>query len=76
MMTAYRKMFMIFADFIMTVIATIAIIGLSEIVSLIAGVFMMLYWPFRIRREVNTYHEGSFKKYLKSLFKNNARKKL
>lgn len=70
----YKKTALFIGDMLGTILAGIAVMSISEIVSLVAGVFMVMYWPFRIRREINTYHNGSFKQYIKYIFKKNARK--
>lgn len=43
---------------------------LSGFISSLAAVMAFIFWAARIRREINEFHEGSFWKFIKSIFKN------
>ncbi|WP_431129791.1 hypothetical protein [Flagellimonas flava] len=60
-------MFFTIVDAIATVFTIIALIGFTELVSGIAGILAIIFWIPRIKREVDTYHGGSFIKYFKSV---------
>lgn len=58
-----------FFDTVVTIITVIALIGFAEVVSIAAGSLAILFWIPRIKREIDTFHGGSFISYLRSVFK-------
>ena len=62
-----------FGDTIVTLLASITILGASDVFAIVASCLAIVYWVPKIKREISTRYHNSVREYIKKFFHKKAK---